>query len=72
VTGFVVDRLPPGRHCVETDADEAALAVYLDAVARAQNLDRRAVRAAAEQQFSSDAIVKRVIDSLEGLRAVTC
>lgn len=31
VTGYVVDRLPSGRQCVEPDADQLALAVYLDA-----------------------------------------
>ncbi|MBX3442980.1 MAG: glycosyltransferase [Planctomyces sp.] len=72
VTGFVVDRLPPGRQCVENDGDQLALGVYLDAITRAQNLDRHAVRAAAEQQFSSDAIVRGVIGALDGLRAVTC
>ena len=29
-TGVLVDRLPPGRQCVETDADERALAGYLE------------------------------------------
>ena len=33
VTGFVVDRLRPGRHCVEKCGDQAALADYLEAVA---------------------------------------
>jgi hypothetical protein len=61
VTGFVVDRLPPGRQCVENDTDQLALAGYLDALARAQALDRTSVRAAAERDFSSDAIVARLI-----------
>ena len=69
VTGFVVDRLPPGRQCIENDADQLVLKVYLEAVVRAQNLDRHSVRAAAEQQFSSAAIVKSVIASLDKLRA---
>jgi hypothetical protein len=68
ITGFVVDRLPPGRQCVENDGDQLALAVYLDALARAHNLDRRAVRSAAEQEFSSDAIVEGVIAALYPLR----
>lgn len=69
VTGFVVDRLPPGRQCVENDADQLALAVYVDAIARAQALDRQSIRAAAEQEFSQDAIVEEMITALEQLRA---
>jgi hypothetical protein len=33
VTGFVVERLPPGRSCVENEMDQTVLAFYLDAVA---------------------------------------
>ncbi len=69
-TGFIVDRLPPGRNCVENDADQLALAVYLDALARTQNLNRHAVRSAAEREFSSAAIVEGVIATLDQLRAV--
>lgn len=43
---------------------------YLDAVVRAQNLDRHAVRTAAEQEFSSETIVERVIAALNPLRAL--
>jgi glycosyltransferase involved in cell wall biosynthesis len=68
VTGFVVDRLPPGRQCVENDADQLALALYVDAIARAQALDRQSIRAAAEQEFSQDAIVEEMITALEQLR----
>lgn len=70
VTGYVVERLPPGRQCVANDDDKLALAVYLDAVARAQNLDRMSVRAAAERDFSSDALVERLIAALDPFRAL--
>ncbi len=70
VTGFVVDRLPPGRQCVENDADQLALAVYVDAIARAQALDRTSVRAAAERDFSSDALVERLIAAVDPFRAL--
>jgi hypothetical protein len=70
VTGYVVERLPPGRQCVANDDDKLALAVYLDAVARAQNLGRRSVRAAAERDFSSDAIVERLIAAVDPFRAL--
>jgi hypothetical protein len=68
VTGLVVDRLPPGRQCVANDADQLAVAVYLDAVTSAQALDRHAVRAAAEQEFCTEAVVKSVIAGLEAIR----
>jgi hypothetical protein len=70
VTGFVVDRLPPGRQCVKNDADQLAMEVYLDAVVRAQNLDRHTVRAASVQKFRSEAIVDGVIAALDLLRAL--
>ena len=34
-TGVLVDRLPPGRQCVETDEDERALVGYLEAIEQA-------------------------------------
>jgi hypothetical protein len=58
--------LPPGQQCIAND-DQLALVVYLDAVVRAQNLDRQVVRASAEQEFSSDAIVDRLIAVLDRL-----
>lgn len=70
VTGYVVERLPPGQQCVENDSDQIALAVYLDALARAQALDRTSVRAAAERDFSSDAIVERLIAAVDPFRAL--
>lgn len=63
VTGLVVDRLPPGRPCVATEADGAALDVYLEAFGQAQAMDRNAVREAAAEEFST----KRIV---EWLRAV--
>lgn len=69
VTGFVVERLPPGRQCVENDADQLALAVYLDALARSQNLDRHGVRAAAEQRFGNQNIPSAILATLDSSRA---
>jgi hypothetical protein len=68
VTGCVVDRLPPGQQCVENDADQLALAVYLDAVDRAQSLDRDAVRAAAEQEFCTQNILSAILVALDSSR----
>ena len=70
VTGYVVERLPPGQQCVENDSDQIALAVYLDALARAQALDRTSVRAAAERDFSSDTIVERLIAAVDPFRTL--
>ncbi len=43
-TGVLVDRLPPGQQCVETDEDERALAGYVEAVEQAQAMGRESVR----------------------------
>jgi hypothetical protein len=43
-TGVVVDRLPPGRQCVESDEDKRALAEYLIAFEQAQWMDRGVIR----------------------------
>ena len=52
-TGVVVDRLPPGRQCAETDEDVRALAVFLDAIEQAQAMDRHRVRERAAEEFDS-------------------
>jgi hypothetical protein len=70
VTGFVVERLPPGRRCLEDDAERHSLEVYLDALALSQNLNRYAVRSEAAQQFGSDRIIAGLISAMEQLRAV--
>jgi hypothetical protein len=68
VTGYVVDRLPPGRQCIENHADQLAVAVYLDALARAQALDRQSVRAAAEQDFNTQNILSSTVAALDSSR----
>lgn len=55
---------------MENDADQIALAIYLDALARAQALDRLAVLAVVEQEFSSDTIVEGVIADLDPLEVL--
>lgn len=70
VTGFIVERLPPGRQCVASDDDEAALDTYLEALGRAQTLDRRDVRDQAATEFATAKIVAAVIGALDGLRAM--
>ena len=70
VTGYLVDRLPPGKACIASDADQLALAVYLDTIARAKTMDRQTVSAAARQEFSTDRIVDEVIQALDTVRNV--
>ena len=52
-TGLLVDRLPPGRQCVETDDDERALGTYVDAIDLAESMDRDSVRHRASEQFAT-------------------
>ena len=59
-TGIVVDRLPPGLSCVETDADRTCLEAYLDAIRRAQDLDRGQIRQHAAETFGTDGCRHRV------------
>ena len=70
MTGFLVERLPPGVQCSESDADQCALADYVDTVDRAQILDRHEVRIQAATDFRSDAIVDGLIVSLEQQRSL--
>jgi hypothetical protein len=59
-----VDRLPPGRQCAESEEDQRALAVYLDAIHQAQAMDRSGVRERAARQFDTDRIVDSMIEAL--------
>jgi hypothetical protein len=63
-TGVLVDRLPPGRQCVETDEDERALVAYVEAIEQAQAMDRQAVRHIAASQFHDECIVDQVTVAL--------
>lgn len=68
VTGVLVERLPPGKACVENNRDDAALAKYLEAIRQATELDRVGVRVASCDEFSTERIVDRVIEALEVAR----
>ena len=67
-TGVVVNRLPPGRQCVETDEDRACLDAYLDAIRRAQEFGRGQVRQNATESFATERIVNGLIDALTAVR----
>ena len=60
----VVDRLPPGRQCAETDDDVRALAVLMEAIEQAQVLDRHSVREQAAAEFDNCHIVDSVLTML--------
>jgi len=70
VIGYLVDRLPPGRQCVENEDDEAALGAYLDVLGQAQSLSRSDVRDQASIEFGTASIVEAVISALDEVRAV--
>jgi hypothetical protein len=63
-----VDRLPPGQQCVETDDDERALAVFMEAIEQTQAMDRADVRCRAAELFDTDRIMDAVITSLHPTR----
>ncbi|WDI40525.1 glycosyltransferase [Bremerella sp. P1] len=67
-TGFVVDRLPPGRQCVSGDEDAAALAKFLQAIDQAQSQSRKTVRLCAMEIFDTKHVVENVIDVLANIR----
>jgi len=72
VTGYLVERLPPGHQCVANEHDEASLALYLNAVRQAQALNRRDVRSQAAAEFASEGIVGQLIAALDQARSLAC
>ena len=66
-TGVIVDRLPPGAHCAESDAEVRALAVFMEAIEQAQSMDRHSVRDRA-LEFDTNRIVDRVITAVDKAR----
>ena len=66
-TGVVVDRLPPGRQCAESDDDVRALAAFTDAIEQAQTIDRPSVQAIAAEQFDTTRIVDGLLESLSSI-----
>jgi hypothetical protein len=68
VTGVLVERLPPGAKCVKSDADETALAAFLDAVGRAGAMPRNTVRSCAAERFATGAVADLVLTALRDVR----
>ncbi len=63
-TGVIIDRLPPGRQCAESDDDVRALAVFMEAIEQAQAMDRQSVRDRAAWQFDTDRIMDSIITAV--------
>ena len=70
ITGVIVDRLPPGKHCVENDDDEAELVAYMDALVQAQAIDRQHVRARAAADFETKSVIDQLLTTIGGLRCL--
>lgn len=70
VTGYVVERLPPGRECVANDDDEACLRLYLDAIHQVESIDRQAVRSYAAADFATSSILSGLIAALDEKRTL--
>lgn len=68
VTGFLVERLPPGGQCVDNGHDEAALLAYMDALLQAQSIDRQQVRTRVAEDFQTTSIIDQLVTALDGLR----
>jgi hypothetical protein len=69
-TGVVVDRLPPGRQCAESDDDVRALAVFMEVIKQAQAMDRQCVRVRAAVEFHTDGVIDQLIGTLDELRCL--
>jgi hypothetical protein len=67
-TGIVVDRLPPGRQCAESDDDVRALAAFMEAIEQAQAMDLHSVRDRAAGELDTDRIVDSIINAVNTVR----
>ena len=63
-----MDRLPPGRQCVESNDDVRALAVFMEAIEQAQSMDRHSVRDRAAEDFETSRIVDSIITAVNKSR----
>ncbi|MFM8402508.1 MAG: hypothetical protein ACKOAH_32185 [Pirellula sp.] len=68
VTGFWVDKLPPGGRVIFSQQDADLLAAYVDRIAQAMEINRHQVREYAVQEFSTDRITSKIVGTLEEFR----
>lgn len=69
-TGYLLERLPPGRKCVSSADDERALAAYVDVIGQATFLDRQKVRADVMARFGMASVVDSVVAVIDEIRLV--
>lgn len=68
VTGFFVDRLPPGAMCAADAQDNDDLQSYVACLRRVSDSDRYSVRVVASDHFSARRIVDQVVAELDSIR----
>lgn len=70
VTGFWVEKLPPGGRAISSQQDAVILTGYVDRFAQAMEINRHQVREYAVQEFSTDRITIAIVAKLDELRAI--
>ena len=68
VTGFFVDRLPPGRECVTNECDEKFLSAFLDEISHAAALSAPAVRNRTVATFCDAHITDALLSSVRAVK----
>lgn len=68
ITGFWVEKLPPGGRAISSQQDAVLLETYVDRIAQAMEISRHQVREYAVHEFSTDRIVSAIVDKLDELR----
>ncbi len=70
VTGFWVEKLPPGARAMSSVQDAPLLAVYLERISQAMEISRHQVHEYAVQEYSADRIAVGLLGELNELRLV--
>lgn len=70
ITGFWVERLPPGGRAISSEQDARLLTAYVDRIAQAMEISRHQVREYAVQEYSTDRITSTIFAKLDELRAI--
>ena len=68
VTGFWVEKLPPGGRAISSQQDADLLMAYVDRIAQAMEINRHQVREYAVQEFSTDRSTSAIVGTLEEFR----
>lgn len=70
VSGFWVERLPPGGRAVSSEHDAALLTTYHRRLSQAMEMNRRLVREYTIQNYATDKIASTIVDTLDALRSI--